>query len=80
MAKQTSPSNTQRFFSAFKIENFIGKKLIFLIFLLKTLIVGIRYNCLCESILMSTHNLLWIKNENDRYAPVNPHFHYVKVG
>ena len=31
-----------RLFSSIKIENFIGKKLIFLIFLLKSLIMGIR--------------------------------------
>ena len=36
-----------RFFSALKIENFIGEKMIFLIFSFKTLIVG----------LTSTHNL-----------------------
>ena len=36
---KTCPYNIERFFSAVKVENFIGKKLIFLIFLLKTLIV-----------------------------------------
>ena len=40
---KTCPCNTQRFFSALKIENFIGKKRItILICLLKTLIVGTR--------------------------------------
>ena len=43
-------------FSADKIENFIGKNLIFLIFLLKTLIAGTRQNHLAEVVLMSTHN------------------------
>ena len=32
----------QRFFSAVKLEKFIGKKMIFLIFMHKTLIVGTR--------------------------------------
>ena len=40
-------------FSADKIENFIGKNLIFL---LKTLIAGTRQNHLAEVVLMSTHN------------------------
>ena len=39
---KTCPCNIQRFFSAVKIENFIRKFLIFLIFLLNTLIVGTR--------------------------------------
>ena len=33
---KTRPCNIQRFFSASKIENFFGKKLIFFLFLLKT--------------------------------------------
>ena len=39
---KTCPYNIQRSFSAVKIENFNGKNLKFLIFLLKTLIVGTR--------------------------------------
>ena len=44
-------------FSSVKIENFIRKKEIFLIYLLKTLIVGTRKNRLAQAILTSTHNL-----------------------
>ena len=36
---KTCPYNKQRIFSALKIENFIGKKMIFSIFMFKTLIV-----------------------------------------
>ena len=39
---KTRPCNIQRFFSPVKIENFIRKKLIFFLFLLKTCIVGTR--------------------------------------
>ena len=46
-----------RFFSEEKFENFIAKNLIFLIYLLKTLIVGTCENHLTEAILRSTHNL-----------------------
>ena len=41
---KTCPCNIQTYFSALKIENFIGKVLINLICLLKTLIVGARSN------------------------------------
>ena len=39
------------------MENFSGKILLFSIFMLKTLIVGTRYNRLAEVVLMSIHNL-----------------------
>ena len=45
------------FFPQAKIENFVGKILIFLIVLLKTLIVGTHKNRIAEAVLMSTHNL-----------------------
>ena len=54
--KKTCLCNIQRFSSAVKIENAIGK-MIFLIFLLKTLIVGTRLNRLAEAVLTNTHNL-----------------------
>ena len=44
-------------FSAVKSKNYIGKCLKFLIFLLKTYIVGTRYNGLGEAALTSTHNV-----------------------
>ena len=43
------------FFSAVKIENFIGKILKSLIIMLKTLIVGTRW--LTEAVLKSTYNV-----------------------
>ena len=39
------------------MENYTRKKLIILRFLLKTLLVGTRYNCLHEVVLKRTHNL-----------------------
>ena len=44
-------------FSAVKFQNFIGKTLILLICLLKTLIAGTHYNRLGKAVLTSTHNL-----------------------
>ena len=51
---KTYPCNIQRFFSAVKIENFVGKNTIFLIYMytFKTLIVGTL-----RTALVSTHNL-----------------------
>ena len=58
---KTCSCNLQRILSEAKIENFIGKVLIFVIPLLKTLIVGTlivgtRYNCLVEAVLKSSDN------------------------
>ena len=47
----------KEFFSAVTIKNFIGKCLIFSIFVFKTLIVGTHKNRLAEAVLTSTHNL-----------------------
>ena len=56
-------------FSAVKIKNFIGKISTFLIFLLKTLIVG------TEAVLTSTHNLCFgSKIRKNRYTPITPTF------
>ena len=66
---KTCPCNPQRFFSAVKIESFIGKILMFSIFVFKTLIVGTLIN------LRSTHNLSFgKKNMKNRYTLVNPSF------
>ena len=54
---KTCPCNIQRFFSAVKCKNYIAKCLKFLVFLLKTYIVGTRYNGLGEPALTSTHNV-----------------------
>ena len=51
-------SDIQRFLPAVENENFTRKFLIFLIFLLKTLIVGTpRQNRFAEAVLMSTQNI-----------------------
>ena len=47
----------REFFQKPKLKNFIGKILIFLIFLLKTMIEGTHQNRLAEAVLTSTHNL-----------------------
>ena len=60
----TCEGNIQ-FFSVAKFESFIRKFLIFLTFLLKTLIVGTCLNCLAEAVQTTTHNLCFgskIKN------------------
>ena len=65
------------FFSSIKIENFIPKCLICLIFLLKTLVVGTRYNRLAEVVLRSTHNLCFgTQIRNIRIPPHIPVFLY----
>ena len=78
---KTCPCNIQRFFSAVKPENFTRKKLIFLIFLLKTLIVGTpRQNRLAEAVLTSTHNLYFGAKIRKKVYPCIPQFYYIKVG
>ena len=47
-----------------KNENFQIKNLIFFIVLLKTQIVGTRYNRLAEVVLTSTHNLCFEQKKN----------------
>ena len=60
-----------------KNEDFHIKILIFFIFLLKTEIVGTRWNRLCEeAVLTSTHNLC---NKNNVY-PCKLQFYFIKVG
>ena len=55
---KTIPCNIQRFFMAVKNEFFLDeKKMTIFLFLLKTYIVGTRWNCLIEAVLTSTHNL-----------------------
>ena len=49
-------------FSAVKIEKFVRKILIFLIYLLKTLIVGTGYNRYPQS-------MFWIENKKNKYTP-----------
>ena len=63
-------SHTDNSFQKQKIENFIGKILIFLIFLVKSLIVGTRRG----GSNMNTQSMFWIKNKNQRTnGPVNAH-------
>ena len=60
---QLGKQNTEGFFSGrVELENFIRKKMIFFIALLKTLSVGKRYNRLDEAVLTSTHNLCFGSN------------------
>ena len=65
---------------ALKIENFIGIKLIFLIFMLKTLIVSTRKNRLGSGSNGYPLSMFWIKNKKNRYSPVNPSFPIHKWG
>ena len=54
--------------------------MIFFLFLLKTLIVGKRYNHLSEAVLTSTHNLRFGAKIRRNVYPCKPKFHYIKVG
>ena len=74
--------NVQSLFSS-KNLNFHWKKLIFLIILLKTLIVGTCSNCFAEVVLTSIHNVCFgsIKRKHDIFIyPCAPKFYYIKVG
>ena len=50
--------------------------LIFLIYLLKTLIVGTRWGGSNEY----PQSMFWSKNKKNRYTPANPSFTNIKVG
>ena len=69
-------------FSAVKIENFIGKKFILLIILLKKTLfhVGTHWNRFTEVVLMSTHNVCFRANISKIVYPCIPQFYYIKVG
>ena len=53
---------------------------IFFLFLLKTLIVGTRWNRLIEAVLTSTHNLCFGAKIRKKVYPCKPWFYYIKVG
>ena len=76
----TCPCNTQRFFSETKIKNFHWKNVVILNIFDQNIDCGYILELpLCgssngEVVLTSTHNLFWIKNENQRTnGPVNAH-------
>ena len=74
---KTCPCNIQRFFSAVISENYIHWKMFeVFIFLLKTYIVGTRYNSLGEAVLTSTHNVCFESKirKKYRYNPAYPSF------
>ena len=82
---KTCPCNIiiiQDFFSEENIENFIGKKLIFLIFFSRNIHCGYTLepprrggSTECPQC------MFWIKNKNNRYTPANLSFPgYIKVG
>ena len=54
--------------------------MIFFLFLLKTWIVGSRYNRLSEAVLTSTHNLCFGAKIRKKVYPCKPQFYYIKVG
>ena len=57
------------------------KTLIFFLFLLKTLIVGTRWNRISEAVLTSTHNLCFCAEiRKNNVHPCKPQFYYIKVG
>ena len=53
---------------------------IFFLFLLKTLIVGVRENHLSEAVLMSTHNLCFRAKIRKKVYPCKPQFYYIQTG
>ena len=63
-------------FSALKIENFTRKKMIFLIFLLKTYIVGTCCNRLAEAVLTRTHNVCFGSKIRKLGIPLQTPFYY----
>ena len=73
------PMQYRKLFSEAKIEKFIGKSLTVLIFLLKTLIAGTRYNRrtnrLGDAVLTNTNNLCFGSKTR---KIVNPSFFYTK--
>ena len=81
MHYENLPMQYTEIFSAVKIENFIGKLLMLLIFSLKTYIVGTRKNRLNKAILTSTGDsneypqcMFSIKNKKTRFTPANLSF------
>ena len=65
---KTCPCNITEFLSEAKIENFVGKKMIFFLYLCSkhTLWVHVR----TEAVLTSTHSLCFgKKNKKNRYTP-----------
>ena len=56
------------------------KKMIFVLFLLKTLIVDTRKNCFIEAVLASTQNLYFRTNKENNAYPCKPHFYCIKEG
>ena len=63
-----------------KNDKFQMKFLIFFLFLLKTLIVGTRWNRLSEAVLTSTHNLCFRAKIRKMYTPVHASFTIQKWG
>ena len=66
-------------FSAVNIANFIRIILIFLIYLLKSLIVGTCQNRLAEAVLTSTHNVCFGTNTCIRKIGI-PQVYFIKEG
>ena len=67
---------TEIFFELQKLKKFIGKSLMFSIFLLKTLIV----NHLAEAVLTSTHNVSFVAKIRKIVYPCKLQFYCLKVG
>ena len=68
--RKTYPCNKQRFFQKQNLKVSLEKKMIFLIFLLKTLIVGTRRGGSNEY----PQSMFWIKNSKNGYTVANPSF------
>ena len=77
--KENTPMQYMEIFSSVKIESFIGKISILLIFLLKTLILGTRKNRLVEAVLKSIHNLSFGAKIRKISVPSIPQFSYIKL-
>ena len=67
-------------FHGCKNINFQMKNCNIVLFFLKTLIVGTRYNRLSEAVLTSTHNLFFGAKIRKNVYPCKPQFYYTKVG
>ena len=69
------PCNVQRMFSAEKIENFIGKFLIFFLCFAQNIDCGYTLEPPCGgSSNEYPQSMFWIKNKTIRYTTANPSF------
>ena len=72
---KTCPCNKQRFFSVVKIEDFVGKILIFFLFLLQNIDCGYMLEPPRRGGSKEyPQSMFWSKNKKNRYTPAYPRF------